>query len=161
ALDQFSVIRETSDWLVWRGYADSGERFTVKQVHPGARIPDYLAEQLTAEFDFFAKLQHPGFLAPLRWEDQGPAIHFQDTQGSLAQLLDQVGTLAVDQVANVLLQCAEALEYLHGRKMGHGSVNTRTILVAPNGTIKFGDFTGYPFDQQAPPLSPDQPPRYQ
>jgi serine/threonine protein kinase len=161
AIKQLSIIRESTDWLVWRGVdAVSHKRFTIKQVNPKANQPEYLSEQLRAECTFFENLSHPGVLSQPQWEENGPRILFEDTQGSLAQLLEQHGSFTAEHVANVLLQCAEALEYLHGRNLGHGSVNTQSILIAPNGKIKFGDFTGYRFDETPPSMSPDQKPRY-
>jgi serine/threonine protein kinase len=171
ALEQLSLIRTSEDWLVWRGLdQETGERFTVKQVHPEAGLQDYLTKQLQGEYTFSQHLQHPGFLARGRWEtalrvpgrsDATSAILFEDTQGNLDQLLRQEGPLPVDLVANVLYQCADALTHLHGKKMGHGAINTQTILIAPNGAVKFGDFTGYRFDQNESPLPPFHPLPYQ
>lgn len=158
---QFSILRQSSDWRVWRGVDKmSRERFTVKQVNPDARYPESLIQQLYHEYEFYTQLSHPGLLSVRRYEEQGPAILFEDTQGTLRQLLDQEGALPLDLVANVLMECGEALEYLHGQRFGHGLLNTQTILVAPNGRIKFGDFTGYPFHEQTPPSLADHSPRY-
>src|SRR5262249_15469948 len=132
-LERLRTIRESASWVVWRGKDRDGKRYTVKQVRPGSAVPDYLYGLLQEEYEFFLALDHPGLLGRAEWDEEGPAIRFEDTQGSLAQLIEQEGKLPVELVANVLHEGAGVLDYLHGRKLGHGLVNTRTILVAPDG----------------------------
>jgi serine/threonine protein kinase len=158
--EQLSVVRSTADWRVWRARnRESSERFLLKQVQPSSPSAEVLRRQLAEEYDFLRKFEHPGFLTARAWEDDGPIAAFEDMQGTLAQLIEQEGKLDADLVVNVLSQCARALAFLHGKKFGHGSVNTHTILIAPNGTVKFGDFMGFRIEKAAP-RRPDERVRY-
>lgn len=146
--EQLWVVRSSADWRVWRARnPETNERFLLKNVQAGSPSRETARTQLTDEYDFFRKLDHPGFITAKTWDDDGPLAGFEDMQGSLHQLIQQEGKLDADHVVNVLLQCARALAYLHGKKLGHGMVNSHTILIAPNGTVKFGDFTGFRMDK--------------
>lgn len=154
------TIRSGGDWLVWRGeHPASGTRYLLKQPQPTADGPR-LAKRLSEEYAFLQPLQHPNLIRPRNWDPATPCLLMEDMQGSLAQLLDQEKQLAPDLVVPVLLQCLDALSYLHERRLGHGCVSTHTILVDPQGGIKFGDFIGYRFDEGAPP-PPDHEMKYQ
>jgi serine/threonine protein kinase len=152
------MIRHTNDWLVWRGeHPASALRCLVKQPQPSSETAR-LASSLAEEYAFFQQLQHPHLLRPLHWDPTAPGLVFEDMQCSLAQLVEQQ-RFAVDQTVRVMLQALDALAYLHERQLGHGCVNTQTILVDPQGDIKLGDFLGYRFDGGAPP--PDIEMKYQ
>ena len=145
------VIRENPDWVVWRGeHPFTRARVTVKQVQPRSPRADLLRSRLEREYQFLAAVQHKNIIRPTQLGNDGTALAFEDTQGSLAQLLQQEGRLPVDLVANVLLQCLDGLDHLHGQRCGHGAISPESLLLSPTGGIKLGDFTGYRFDQGAP-----------
>lgn len=154
------MIRSSNDWLLWRGeHPASGDRYLIKQPQStadGAR----LAARLSDEYAFLQPLQHTHLIRPRHWDPTTPCIVFEDVQGSLAQLLEQEGRLTPVAVLNLMIQCLDALAYLHERQLGHGCVSTHTILVDPSGSIKLGDFIGYRFNEGTPP-PPDQPMKYQ
>jgi serine/threonine protein kinase len=159
---QLSLFRHSPDWLVWRGaHPASGHRVTVKQVNPTTPYPERMAARLTQEYEFYSALKHTHLLQVCQFDPAGRRILFDDTQGPLAQLLRQEGRLTGDLVANVMHQCLQALDYLHTRRLGHGSLGAQTVLVAPNGSIRLGDFVGYRLDQGEAPLPPDFPLKYQ
>ena len=154
------TIRSSNDWLVWRGeHPASGTRYLLKQPQSAAD-GSRLARRLSEEYAFFQPLQHAHLIRPRNWDAATPCLVLEDMQCSLAQLLEQEGPLPPDRIASVLLQCLDALSYMHERRLGHGCVSTCTILVDPQGAIKFGDFVGFPFDKGAPP-PPDHPMKYQ
>jgi serine/threonine protein kinase len=154
------MVRSSNDWLVWRGeHPASGDRYLIKQPQP-AGDSARLAARLSEEYAFLQPLQHPHLIRPRHWDPTVPCIVFEDVQGSLAQLLEQQARLDVDLTVNVLTQALDALAFLHERQLGHGCISTHTILVSPQGAIKFGDFIGYRFNEGTPP-PPDQPMKYQ
>jgi serine/threonine protein kinase len=154
------TVRSSDDWLVWRGeHPASGDRYLIKQPQPTADCAR-LTDRLSKEYAFFQPLSHARLIRPRHWNPATPCVVMEDAQGSLAQLLTQERSLAADQTVNVLVQCLDALAYLHERQLGHGCVSTHTILVDPQGAVKFGDFVGYRFDEWAPP-PPDHPMKYQ
>ncbi|HEY7314776.1 MAG TPA: protein kinase [Gemmataceae bacterium] len=154
------TIRSSDDWLVWRGeHPASGERCLIKQPQPSADAAR-LTDQLAREYGFLQPLQHDNLIRPRHWDPAAPCLLLEDARGSVAQLLAREGTLAPELVVNLLVQCLDALAYLHERQLGHGCISTHTILVDPRGAVKFGDFTGYRFEELAPP-PPDHPMKYQ
>ncbi|HZV06370.1 MAG TPA: protein kinase [Gemmataceae bacterium] len=158
--DLLRVVRSSNDWLVWRGeHPASQARYLLKQPQPNADA-HRLGERLAEEHAFFQPLQHPHLIRPRNWEPAGPCLVLDDVQCTLAELLEQEGRLAPDLTVNVLMQCLDALGYLHERRLGHGCVSPHTILVDPEGMIKFGEFIGYRFDEGTPP-PPDHPMKYQ
>ncbi len=107
-----------------------------------------------------------GFLLMLWFLDNSLLRNLFDTLAgqmvlSVVGLLTYISVRSPSLTANVLLQAAGGLEYLHGRKKGHGNVNTLTLLVSPGGDVKFGDFLGYDFGNYAPIPDPDLEARYQ
>jgi serine/threonine protein kinase len=155
-------IRRGPEWFLWRvEEPDSRRLFTVKQVAATGPEGDRLLARLEEEYTLLNGLHHPHLLRPVRLDRGGRRAFFEDTQGSLAQLLLAHGTFSPTVVANVLLQCATALEQLHGRKKGHGSLSPHCILVGPQGEVKLGDFLGYDFAGGTGPLPPHFEMRYQ
>ncbi|HVK10367.1 MAG TPA: protein kinase [Gemmataceae bacterium] len=145
------VIRESTDWVVWRGeHPYTRARVTVKQVQPRSPRAEVLRSRLEREYQFLNAFQHKNIIRPTQLGNDGTALAFEDTQGSLAQLLRQEGRLPVDLVANVLLQCLDGLDHLHSQRVGHGAIAPESLLLSPTGGVKLGDFTGYRFDQGAP-----------
>src|SRR4051794_6201586 len=103
-LEPFFTVRESEDWLVWRGLdRAAGKRYLLKQVHPQAEAHHYLKGLLTEEREFYRPLAHDGVIRILGEMDD--ALVFEDMAGSMAQLLRQEGPLPADLVADVLLQC--------------------------------------------------------
>jgi serine/threonine protein kinase len=154
------TVRSSDDWLVWRGeHPASGDRYLIKQPQPSADCAR-LTDRLSSEYAFLQPLQNAHLIRPRHWNPAMPCVVMEDAQGSLTQLLTQEGSLAPDLTVNVLVQCLDALAYLHEGQLGLGCVSTHTILVDPQGAVKFGDFVGYRFDEWAPP-PPDHPMRYQ
>ncbi|MFM8270841.1 MAG: protein kinase domain-containing protein [Gemmata sp.] len=155
-------IRENPDWAVWRGELTGARRlYVVKEANPKSPYAPQLATRLADEYRFLAALDHPHLVKPL-WADQnGLRAAFSDAQCSLTQYVAAHGRITPTLVANVLLMAVDALDYLHGRRLGHGCVNAHTLLVGPAGDVRFGDFLGYEFGTNSPLPVPDPEPRYQ
>jgi serine/threonine protein kinase len=157
-------IRRSPDWVLWRGEDTASRQLcTIKEINAEAAAIEQLQARLEEEYQFFAAVEHPHLLRPLQLE-QGEGqgrILFEDTQCSLAQYLQAHGPLSPTLAANVLGQCAAALDHLHRAGIGHGAVSTVTILVGPAGEAKFGDFLGYPFAKAAVVPVPDYESKYQ
>ncbi len=155
-------IRENQDWLVWRGELSGTRRlYLVKEVNPRSPYAQQLTTRLADEYRFLAPLDHPNLVKPLWTNETGTQAAFSDAQCSLSQYVAAHGRITPTLVANVLLMATEALEYLHARRLGHGCVNSHTLLVGPAGDVRFGDFLGYEFGTTNPLPVPDQEPRYQ
>ena len=155
-------IRTSQDWTVWRGeQAGSRRLYLVKETGAGSPYAPQLAARLHDEYRFLAALDHPHLVKPVWADTSGRRAVFTDVQCNLAQYLAAHGRLTPTLVANVLAMAADALEYMHARRLGHGCVNANTVLVGPNGDVKLGDFLGYEFGTTSPLPVPDPDPRYQ
>ena len=157
---RLAVLNETDTWRIWRGEHPSSRKcFTIKEARQGVSA-DRLGTQLAAEYALLSQLDHPHILRPAMLDLDRLRLLYDDTQSTLAGLLQQVGPLQSDLVAKVLMQCLEALAYLHGRKLGHGSLNTRTIYLGPAGEVKLADFLACRFDEPAELRESDSTTRY-
>jgi serine/threonine protein kinase len=144
---RLAVLNETDSWRIWRGEHPSSRKcFTIKEARQGASA-DRLRTHLAAEYALLSQLEHSHILRPAMLDLDRQRLLYDDTQATLAGLLQQVGPLEPDLVAKVLMECLEALAYLHGRKLGHGSLNTRTIFLGPAGEVKLADFLASRFDE--------------
>jgi serine/threonine protein kinase len=154
-------IGRSAEWVLWRAEEHpSRQLFTVKEIADPARASWHL-RRLRDEHDFLANLDHPHLLRPVRLDLPRLRSFFEDTQCSLSQYVAEHGPLQPTLVANVLLQCADALEHLHGRGKGHGAISPHTILVGPKGDVKLGIFVGYGFANGAALPDFEVEPKYQ
>jgi serine/threonine protein kinase len=154
-------IRRSSDWVLWRAEEKpSGRLFTIKEMAQ-AGSATWQLRRLRDEHDFLADLDHPHLLRPVQLDLPRLRVVFEDTQCSLSAYLGEYGPLAPTLVANVLLQCADALEHLHDHRKGHGALSPHTILVGPKGEVKLGDFLGYSFGNGTAVPDTDIEPKYQ
>jgi serine/threonine protein kinase len=158
--EQLALLCETDRWKLWRGeHPASHKRYTIKEAKEGPYV-EQVRQSLMEEHDFVSKLNHPHILRPCMPDAEHGRILYDDAQGTLAQSLQQAGRLEVDLVANVLVQCLKAVQYLHEGKCGHGTLNSHTILVGPSGEIKLAGFLGYRMDRHGAVPVPDLTARY-
>src|SRR5262245_31584067 len=154
---RLNVIRESEDVVLYRG-ADpaSAERYTVKELKGSARGAPAQVARLRCEFDLLNRLPPEHLLRPVRDHSEVGVLLFEDTRGSVGQLIDKYGPLAPGVVVRVLLEALGALGHLHGQGLGHGSLNPHKLLVDPHGRVKLGDFLPYPFAGTVPLVDPGQ-----
>jgi eukaryotic-like serine/threonine-protein kinase len=144
---RLAVLHETDTWRIWRGEHPSSRRcFTIKEARRGASV-DGLRTQLATEYALFSQLNHPNILRPAMLDLDRMRLVFDDTRSTLAQLLQQAGSLEPDQVASVLMQCLQGLAYLHEQNLAHGSLGMRTIFLGQAGEVKLADFHPHRFDE--------------
>jgi serine/threonine protein kinase len=162
ALKTRTEIRTGADWILWRGEdPDSRQFYLVKEVQPQSPYLPTLIHRLRAEHAAFGQLQHPQFARAIGLNATGTQALFSDVQCNLQQYLTAHGPMAPTLVANVMLMLAEGLDYLHGRKFGHGCINTANVFVGPGGDVLFADVSPYTFQSQEPIPVPDPSPKYQ
>lgn len=131
--------------VVWRGAHPNPEvakRVTVKEPAPGLPSETRAAviDRLAVEHAFFARLNCPRLALPVAPFDPADGrLLLEDVQGHLRR----DGHLSPPAVIRILIECLTALAYLHERKLAHGRLAPESVLVAPNGTVKLGDFAGY------------------
>jgi serine/threonine protein kinase len=132
------LIREDDTLRLWRGKdAASSRYYLVKELKQNDSA---LWERLDAEAKFLLSLDHPGFLRPLAGSRSQGRVVFDEVQCSLSQYLTSVESVPAAQVANLLLEAATALGYLHERKLLHGSISPESLFVRGTGELVFADF---------------------
>src|SRR5438552_2941834 len=96
-------IRTGRETALWRAQHPEHGRVTVKEPAPGLPPADRprVVNQLEREYRFLEQLSHDRIVRPVAWEEPGRLL-WEDTQGSLAQLIEREGRLDVDLVARVM-----------------------------------------------------------
>ncbi len=98
----------------------------------------FISEARTA-----ARLSHP-FIVTVHALDEQQGVHFIALEyveaGSLRDLMHQHGPLPEDEVAQWMLQTAQALEHAHRNGVLHRDIKPANILVCANGRAKLADF---------------------
>jgi hypothetical protein len=90
-----------------------------------------------------ARLQHPNAIAVYDVaSDEGRPVLIMEYMASrsLAEVIDDDGPLAPDQVANIGAQAASALAAAHAASIVHRDIKPGNILLGPDGTTKITDF---------------------
>jgi len=130
---------------VWRAVdVATDEPVAVKQLRREAAGQPELVEAFLSEAEILAKLDHPSVV---RLRD------FIDSDGERALVMELVdgedlrrrirrdGPLPPGVAANVVVQVADALDYLHGQGVAHGDVKPGNLLVpADGGPVRLADF---------------------
>ncbi len=102
------------------------------------------------------RLSHPGIISVYDVGEAGRysfvAMEFA-SGGSLEERIESGVEFSPDQVADIVSQVAEALDYAHGQGVIHQDVSPANILVADDGRYKLTDFR---IDDIASFLPPDE-----
>ena len=152
-LKSLHVLHESETYRIWRGENKAqGHRFTVKELVPSARSKPVYSEWMKLEAGYLGKYAHHRLLKLVN-ADSTDQFLYEDTQCTLEQLIQRHGPLSNELTARVVIQCLEALSWLHQRGQSHGMLCTRNTFVDPTGNIKLGDFTGFRFEKEEPAIS--------
>ncbi len=111
----------------------------IKQIHRQFLDDPRQLERYWREAQLLASLQHPNILTiydivrPKGW------LILELMRGSL-QRTAQVAPIDLDLLRVVLLNCLNALQFLHSNGIIHGDVKPSNMLVDVQGRVKLGDF---------------------
>lgn len=100
-------------------------------------------QRFQKEIQTIAQLQHPAMIAvyDAGLYDQRPYLVMEYLPGgSLEDRLGREGRLSPAEVARIVGQVAEALDYAHGRTIVHRDIKPGNILLDADGNPKLGDF---------------------
>ncbi|MBF9129298.1 serine/threonine protein kinase [Plantactinospora sp. S1510] len=164
---RYRLVREVAygaTGIVWRGVdLYDGRPVAVKMLRPEAALRPDLVAGFEAETDVVASLDHPALVRHRDVVGQGRerALVMELVEGEdLRRRLRRTGPVPPAIAAEVAVQLAGALAYLHRRGVVHGDVKPGNILVpADGGLVRLVDFgaarrigadSGWPSTQATP-----------
>jgi eukaryotic-like serine/threonine-protein kinase len=99
-------------------------------------------ERFRREMAIGQLLNHPDLPAALGLSEGNPpylALKYMEGE-SLAQILHEKGTFAVDEAVMMVANLLDALQYCHERGIYHRDLKPENLLLAPDGHLKIIDF---------------------
>ncbi|WET80374.1 protein kinase [Amycolatopsis sp. QT-25] len=134
---------------VWQAHDEVlGRTVAIKQLllQPGLEAHDAedARQRTMREGRIAARLHHPNAISvfDVVTDDNGQPCLIMEylNSTSLAQVLQEEGTLPPTEVARIGAQVAAALTEAHAVGIVHRDIKPGNILLAPNGTVKITDF---------------------
>jgi serine/threonine protein kinase len=129
--------------VVWEAHDRVlGRRVAVKVLHPSLAGDHGFLERFRREATASASLNHPSIVsmydAGIDGDSNYLVMEYLDG-ATLADLLADRGRLEVDQVVEVGITLAGALDALHHAGLVHRDVKPANIMIAPSGGVKLMD----------------------
>jgi serine/threonine protein kinase len=127
-----------------RGRGAEPAKVGVKLVHAGTAGRVAL-ESLEREASLLAELNHPGVVRTLDFDQEGDCAFMVMELLSGERLRSRLvrshpAPLPRDEAMRVIRQLAEALAYLHGRRLVHRDVKPANIFITASGEVRLIDF---------------------
>jgi serine/threonine-protein kinase len=145
-LDRFTIIEkigEGSMGEVYKAYQISMDRtVAVKVLDPELAEDEVFAERFLHEARSIGKLNHPNVVQGIDFGQSGGHLFFamEYVEGpSLYEILNQ-GPLEEDEVLEIGLQVARALEHGHGQGIIHRDIKPGNIMISAEGIAKVTDY---------------------
>ena len=117
------------------------------------KVPDSGVERDPTFADWFrreakatALLSHPGVMKVITYDDRTePYIVMEWFEGKpLRQILDEEKRFAPQRAVQIAIAICDALEYIHGCGIVHGSLRPDNVLLGAGDSIKLIEFSGAP-----------------
>src|SRR5579884_489861 len=100
-------------------------------------------ERFRRETDAAASLEHPNIVPVYEYGEQDGLAYLvmpYISGGTLRDIMEREGALALPKVVNYLEQVAAALDFAHERGIIHRDIKPANILLTPNGRALLTDF---------------------
>jgi phosphate/phosphite/phosphonate ABC transporter binding protein len=129
---------------VYRGYDEMLDRsVAVKVLAPHLVWEKEFVERFVREARAAAKLKHPNIVTIHDVGQEGGWYYFvmEYLKGrTLTDLIQERGSMGVEETLRVLRPLADALDYAHHRGLVHRDVKPGNVIVDPAGTVTLTDF---------------------
>jgi len=145
-LDQYEiqdVIARSGMSTIFRARdSDGGRDVVVKVPHLQLEADIVFHERFLREEEIGLRLDHPSVVKVLRPREKSRVYLVQElVQGeSLRDLLRRVGRMPIEDAVRIVVQLAEALDYLHREGVVHRDLKPENVILTPGGGIKLMDF---------------------
>jgi serine/threonine-protein kinase len=114
--------------------------------HPDLESDPTFADWFSREQKTTALLNHPGIMKVMTDDDRTEAYMVTEWfEGKpLRQILNEAKRLAPQRAVGIAVAICDALEYIHGCGIVHGSLRPENVLVGAGDSIKLIEFSGAP-----------------
>ncbi|MFC0019614.1 protein kinase domain-containing protein [Roseibacillus persicicus] len=121
----------------------SGEPVAVKVLAPSlAKNPEFV-ERFRREAKVMSELKHPSVVTVRTWGEQNGLLFLVMEylpSGSLAELLQRVKRLSLEEAVSLLLPVCDGLDHSHQRGILHRDIKPGNLLLDTRGQLKVADF---------------------
>ncbi|MCD6416793.1 MAG: serine/threonine protein kinase [Planctomycetes bacterium] len=144
-LGDFSLVRKLGKGgmgAVYLGVGPDKQRAAIKVLEQQLAKQRSFLTRFFREGEASMKLEHENIVRGLDIGEDGGYYFFamEYVEGkSVAQLINQVGSIAWEQGTRIVLKVAEALAYAHANGLIHRDIKPENIMVAPGGVVKLMD----------------------
>ena len=126
--------------MVYHAYdQEVGRDVAIKEIHPQFLTDQGQLTRYWQEARLLASLQHPNVLTIYDVVRLQGWLVLERMQGSLQRITHTEG-IDVDYLRVVLLDCLQAMQFLHANGVIHGDIKPSNLLVDTRGRVKVGDF---------------------
>lgn len=137
-------LTESSFFHTYRGRdVQSGQPVAIKVLRPEWASEEAFASRLLSEAEAAATLQHPNIAqVHSAWRERGTVVIAAEwVRGiNLKDRIRRVAPFPLAVAMDILLACAEVLNYAHERGFVHGDIRPDNIIITPEGRVKITDF---------------------
>ena len=115
----------------------------LKVLPPGLQEHPETLERFRREARALARLKHPSVAAVYDASVEGgfPYLVLEFVEGeNLEQVLAERSTLDVEEVVQIGIELAEALDHIHQHRVVHRDIKTSNIIIGPEGRAVVADF---------------------
>lgn len=102
-----------------------------------------IVESLLREARALAKLHHPNIVTVFDGGQSGEDFFFvmEFVEGkNLREIVNERGTLLINEVVDIAVQTARALSYAHKNNIMHRDIKTSNVMISKENTVKLMDF---------------------